>query len=80
MAAGGKKKATVRATKPRRLSKKELVMKRSARINKLIQVKKKARAALKAKHTPYKKKLQEAAEHELVEAQEPVFQDSATNE
>lgn len=55
-------------------------MKRAARINRLIQLKKKARAANKAKHTPYRKKLQELAENELVEAQEPVFQDTATNE
>jgi|JI6StandDraft_1071083.scaffolds.fasta_scaffold14053_5 hypothetical protein len=80
MGAGGKKKTAVKSTKPRRLSKKELVLKRSARINRLILLKKKARAADKAKHTPYKKKLQDAAENELVEAQEPVFQDNATNE
>jgi hypothetical protein len=83
MGVGGRRKATVRSTsnKPRHaLTKKEKVMKRSARINRIVQMKKRAKILRKSKITPYKKRLQTAAENELVEAQEPVFNDTATNE
>jgi hypothetical protein len=83
MGVGGRKKATVRSSsnKPRHaLSKKEKVMKRSARINRIVQMKKRAKILRKSKITPYKKRLLTAAENELVEAQEPVFGDTATNE